>query len=109
MGNRGVRLSGGHSDSTCFSACHHFYPEILILDEATNALDNISEHLIQEVLHFGQNRTVIVTAYRSSTIQQADQIIVMARVREQGNIQSLFRLNDLFAKLYHLQYDTVQT
>lgn len=112
VGDRGVRLSGGQRQRLALARAIICNPEILILDEATNALDSISEHLIQEVLQsFGQDRTVIVIAHRLSTIEQADQIIVMekGRVREQGSIQSLLQLNGLFAKLYHLQYKTVHT
>ncbi|HEY9302297.1 MAG TPA: ABC transporter ATP-binding protein, partial [Phormidium sp.] len=82
-------------------------PEILILDEATNALDSISENLIQESLRtLSRSRTVIVIAHRLSTIEDADQIIVLeeGRVKEQGNLQDLLKLNGLFAQLYRLQY-----
>ena len=78
----------------------------MILDEATNALDSLSENLIQEALNsFSQNRTVIIIAHRLSTIDQADQIIVVqeGQVIEQGNLQYLLKLNGLFAKLYNLQ------
>lgn len=112
VGDRGVRLSGGQRQRLALARAIICNPEILILDEATNALDSISEHLIQEVLQsFGQNRTVIVIAHRLSTIEQADQIIVMekGRVREKGSIQSLLQLNGLFAQLYHLQHNTVLT
>nr|WP_155706532.1 ABC transporter ATP-binding protein [Gloeocapsopsis dulcis] len=112
VGDRGVRLSGGQRQRLALARAIICNPEILILDEATNALDSISEHLIQEVLQsFGQNRTVIVIAHRLSTIEQADQIIVMekGRVREKGSIQSLLQLNGLFAQLYHLQHNTVPT
>ncbi|PIG92050.1 ABC transporter ATP-binding protein [Gloeocapsopsis sp. IPPAS B-1203] len=112
VGDRGVRLSGGQRQRLALARAIICNPEILILDEATNALDSISEHLIQEVLQsFGQNRTVIVIAHRLSTIEQADQIIVMekGRIREKGSIQSLLQLNGLFAQLYHLQHNTVLT
>jgi len=82
----------------------------LILDEATNALDSVSEHLIQkEINTLSQNCTVII-AHRLSTVEQADQIIVLeeGRVVEQGNFRNLIKLNGSLAKIYHLQYGSVQ-
>ncbi len=111
VGDRGIRLSGGQRQRLALARAIIRNPEILILDEATNALDSISEYLLQEVLNsFGQNRTVIVIAHRLSTIEQADRIIVLdeGRVKEQGTIQHLLKLNGLFAKLYHLQYRNTQ-
>ena len=112
VGDRGIRLSGGQRQRIALARAIVRNPEILILDEATNALDSISENLIQEALNtLSQNRTVIVIAHRLSTIEQADQIIVLeeGRVIEQGNLQHLLKLNGLFAKLYHLQYRIAQT
>jgi ABC-type multidrug transport system fused ATPase/permease subunit len=112
VGDRGVRLSGGQRQRIALARAIVRNPEILILDEATNALDTISENLIQEALNtLSQNRTVIVIAHRLSTIEQADQIIVLekGRVIEQGNLQHLLKLNGLFAKLYQLQYGNAQT
>jgi glycosyltransferase involved in cell wall biosynthesis len=81
-------------------------PDILILDEATNSLDSISEHLIHEALEtLARSRTVIVIAHRFSTIEQADHIIVLehGRVREQGPLRSLLEQRGLFAQLYDMQ------
>ena len=112
VGDRGIRLSGGQRQRLALARAIVRNPEILILDEATNALDSISENLIQEALStLSQNRTVIVIAHRLSTIEQADQIIVLesGRVIEQGNLQHLLKLKGLFAKLYHLQYRNAQS
>ncbi len=82
-------------------------PGIIILDEATNALDSISEQLIQEALEkLSLDCTVIVIAHRLSTIENADQIIVLnkGRVCEQGTFQDLLKLDGYFARLYKLQY-----
>lgn len=111
VGDRGVRLSGGQRQRIALARAIIRNPEILILDEATNALDTISEHLIQQALNtLTQNCTTIVIAHRLSTIERADQIIVLEKgqVVEQGNLEQLLRLKGVFAKLYHLQYHTTQ-
>ena len=111
VGDRGVRLSGGQRQRIALARAIVRDPEILILDEATNALDTISEHLIQKALNdFGCNRTVIAIAHRLSTIERADRIVVLekGRVAEQGNLQQLLQLDGLFAKLYRLQYNTMK-
>jgi ABC-type multidrug transport system ATPase subunit len=82
------------------------------LDEATNSLDSISEHLIQKALdNLSQDRTVIVIAHRLSTIKRADHIIVLdqGHVREQGDFQHVLKLDGLFARLYNLQSRGVLT
>jgi subfamily B ATP-binding cassette protein MsbA len=106
VGDRGIRLSGGQRQRIALARAIIRNPQILVLDEATNALDSIAEQLIQEALNtLSQNRTVIVIAHRLSTIEQADQIVVLnqGRVIEQGNLQHLLSLNGLFAQLYSLQ------
>lgn len=111
VGDRGIRLSGGQRQRIALARAIVRNPEILILDEATNALDSVSEQLIQEAINtISQNRTVIIIAHRLSTIEQSDQIVVLqeGRAIEQGNLQQLLKLDGLFAKLYHLQYFSTQ-
>lgn len=110
LGDQGVRLSGGQRQRITLARAIVRNPDILILDEATNALDSISEKLIQRALStLRQNRTVIVIAHRLSTIEQADHVIALeeGRVREQGNLDNLLKLDGLFARLYKLQYRRV--
>jgi subfamily B ATP-binding cassette protein MsbA len=107
LGHHGVRLSGGQQQRISLARAIVRNPRILILDEATNALDSISEHWIQETLNkLKDNRTVIMIAHRLATIEQADQIIVLekGRVRERGTLQELVMAGGLFAKLHHLQH-----
>lgn len=106
VGDRGIRLSGGQRQRIALARAIVRNPDILILDEATNALDSIAEHLIQEALDlFSRDRTVIVIAHRLSTIEHADQIVVLenGQVVEQGTLDRLLRRDGLFAQMYRLQ------
>jgi len=107
VGDRGIRLSGGQRQRVALARAIIRDAELLILDEATNALDSVSETLIQEAINtFSQNRTVIVIAHRLSTIEKADQIIVLeqGKVVEQGSLQHLLQREGLFSRLYSLQF-----
>ena len=106
VGDEGVRLSGGQKQRIALARALVRDPEILILDEATNSLDSISEDVIQTSLQkLKRDRTVIVIAHRLSTIEQADQILVMdhGEIVERGGLEDLLRNNALFARLYELQ------
>lgn len=113
IGGRGAHLSGGQQQRIRLARALVRDPEILILDEATNALDSISEENIQQALHqLSQNRTVIIIAHRLSTIEHADQIIVLdqGQMVEQGTMSELLttsaNVRGLFARLYQLQNRT---
>ncbi len=106
VGDHGVRLSSGQKQRIALARAIVRNPEILILDEATNSLDSISENVIQASLQkLRRDRTVIVIAHRLSTIEQADQIVVMdhGRIVERGDLRDLLANNALFARLYKLQ------
>ncbi|KRN59465.1 ABC transporter ATP-binding protein [Limosilactobacillus secaliphilus] len=82
-------------------------PEILILDEATSSVDTRTEEQIQSAMErLQQNRTSFVVAHRLSTIQNADQIIVMnhGRIIETGTHESLLKANGFYADLYNSQF-----
>lgn len=103
VGDRGMRLSGGQRQCLSIARAILRDPEILILDEATNALDTLSEAHIQAAIEeLGQSRTVIVVAHRLSTIERADRIVVLdeGRVAEQGRFGELLERGGLFATLY---------
>lgn len=107
LGHRGMRLSGGQQQRISLARAIVRNPRILILDEATNALDSISEEWIQETLNkLREDRTVIMIAHRLSTIERADQIVVIekGRIQEWGKLPDLVQAGGLFARLYHLQH-----
>ena len=104
---RGAGLSVGQKQLISFARALAFDPALLILDEATSSIDTETEQLIQQAIErVMRNRTSIVVAHRLSTIQRADQIIVLhhGEIREQGTHQELLAERGLYWKLYKLQY-----
>ncbi len=108
MEERGATLSSGERQLLAFARALAQNPSILILDEATSAVDTETERLIQRAIaKMLEGRTAIVIAHRLSTIQRADKIIVLheGRVRETGTHQELLKKRDIYYKLYRLQYE----
>lgn len=107
VGPGGSMLSGGQKQRAAFARAIIRDPSILILDEATAALDSVSEARIQDAMDkFSANRTTIVIAHRLSTIKNANNILVMERggkVVEQGTYASLMEKDGVFASLVRLQ------
>ena len=104
---RGAGLSVGQKQLISFARALAFDPAILILDEATSSIDTETEQLIQRAIErVMRDRTSIVVAHRLSTIQRADQIIVLhhGEIRERGTHQELLAHHGLYWKLYKLQY-----
>ncbi|MCR5887642.1 ATP-binding cassette domain-containing protein [Hymenobacter sp. J193] len=107
IGDRGARLSGGQRQRLSIARAVLRNPPILILDEATSALDTESEKLVQEALtRLMQSRTSLVIAHRLSTVQHADEIVVLqhGRIVERGTHEELLRNeNGLYKRLSLLQ------
>ncbi|ENI05636.1 hypothetical protein COCC4DRAFT_121650, partial [Bipolaris maydis ATCC 48331] len=94
VGERGVRLSGGQLQRIAIARVLLQNPKIVLLDEATSAIDSSIEALIQQAFRkLSQGRTTFVIAHRLSTIADADQILVVEKgeIIERGTHQSLLK------------------
>jgi subfamily B ATP-binding cassette protein MsbA len=106
VGDRGLRLSAGERQRIVLARAFLRKPQILVLDEATNALDSLSEHRIRLALKkFGEDSTVVLIAHRMSTVEHADQIVVMdgGRIVERGTYEELLRRGGTFTELSRMQ------
>ena len=106
VGERGVRLSGGQKQRVALARAILANRPILILDEATSAVDSITEDEIQtNMRHILAGKTAIIIAHRLSTIKNADKIVVMdgGRKVEEGSHKDLVSLAGLYAKMVALQ------
>lgn len=105
IGQRGIKLSGGQKQRLSIARVFLKNPPILIFDEATSALDNESEHVVQESLErLAKNRTTFVIAHRLTTIQNAENILVLTDdgIAEEGTHQELLARGGIYEKLYHM-------
>lgn len=106
VGERGQKLSGGQRQRLAIARAVLKDPPILILDEATSAVDNETEAAIQKSLMvITQNRTTIAIAHRLSTIRHSDRIYVMdqGEIVEQGTHEELLALRGIYAALWSIQ------
>ena len=107
VGDRGVLLSGGQRQRIAIGRALLKDAPLLILDEATSALDTKSERHIQEGLaELMRGRTTLVIAHRLSTVEKADEIIVLdaGRIVESGTHRELLDANGHYASLYRMQF-----
>lgn len=106
LSDRGLNLSGGQRQRISIARAVLRNTPIIILDEATSAMDTESEHLVQQALdNVVKDRTVLVIAHRLSTIQNADKIIVLdaGRVVEQGTHEELVNMGGIYNNLIKIQ------
>ncbi|MCI8401325.1 MAG: ABC transporter ATP-binding protein [Lachnospiraceae bacterium] len=103
VGERGVKLSGGQKQRISIARVFLKAPKVLLLDEATAALDNESEHLVSESLEkLATGRTTLTIAHRLTTIHGADRILVLSgnQIVEEGNHEALMRKKGIYYQLY---------
>ncbi len=103
VGERGVKLSGGQKQRISIARVMLRAPKLVVLDEATAALDNESEHLVAESLDkLAAGRTTLTIAHRLTTIQGADRILVLSgsRIVEEGSHEALMKQRGIYYQLY---------
>ena len=106
VGDRGLRLSGGEQQRLAIARAMVRKPEILILEEATSSLDNISEGMVQKAINnVSKNCTTFIIAHRLSTIQNADMIYVLdnGKIVESGTHGELLKKKGKYWELYTKQ------
>ena len=107
IGERGVKLSGGQKQRLAIARAILRDTPILILDEATSAVDMGTERLIHQAIEtVSQNRTTIVIAHRLATVKNADRIIVLEKgeVLESGTHDELIKLGGAYSKFCEMQF-----
>ncbi|MCO4851020.1 ABC transporter ATP-binding protein [Bacillus vallismortis] len=111
LGERGMGLSGGQKQRIAIARAICLNPSILLLDDATSAVDMQTEHSIQLALkEVMKNRTTFIIAHRISSLKHADEILVFdkGRICEKGTHQELLEKGGYYQKIYDLQYRDVK-
>lgn len=106
VGERGITLSGGQKQRTAIARAIVRKPSILILDDATSAVDTETEHQINDrIKQILKKRTSIIISHRVSSVKDADMIMYLhdGSIAEQGSHEELMKLNGMYAELYKSQ------
>jgi ATP-binding cassette, subfamily B, multidrug efflux pump len=106
VGERGITLSGGQRQRTAIARALIRDPKILILDDSLSAVDTqTEEQILTRLRNVTQGRTTILISHRTSTVQDADQIVVLrgGRITERGTHQELLARGGYYSDLYHKQ------
>ena len=104
IGEKGTCLSGGEKQRLALARLWFQDAELVILDEATSAMDNLTEERVMKaVMHKLQEKTVIAIAHRLNSIADFDRIFLFrdGRIVGQGSFEELMRTNAYFMELYH--------
>jgi ABC-type multidrug transport system fused ATPase/permease subunit len=99
IGERGVRLSGGQRQRIGIARALYHNPQVLILDEATNSLDNLTEKAVMDsVNNLSKDITIILIAHRLSTVKKCDNIFLLEKgeIKNNGTFEELININENF-------------
>ncbi|MEZ5024927.1 MAG: ATP-binding cassette domain-containing protein, partial [Chitinophagales bacterium] len=111
IGERGIKLSGGQRQRLSLARAILKNAPLMILDEATSAVDTQTERAIQENIDFlSKNKTLIIIAHRLSTVRNTDKIIVLnnGRMAEEGSHNNLLKIkNGIYKDLWSIQTGTI--
>ncbi len=107
LGERGMGLSGGQKQRIAIARAICIDPSILVLDDATSAVDMETEFNIQKALkEVMKNRTTFIIAHRISSLKHADEILVLedGKIAERGNHDTLLQKGGIYKRIYDIQY-----
>ena len=100
VGERGIKLSGGQKQRIGIARSLYDNPELLVFDEGTSSLDNLTENeIIKSILNLKGQKTIIIIAHRLTTIKNCDNIFLLEKgvVKDQGRYSELIKKHELLS------------